>query len=115
MKAMIISLILFKDNLKLHFALDHIDHFLWPNLLNDGGLLFHFTLVTLQCVEIVIRQIIERVLDEFHDLNLEDKVLFESGSIVMNQTDSVIKGLWAIRVFYLESRPSKHLLKRTRS
>ncbi|KAH0743037.1 hypothetical protein KY290_031030 [Solanum tuberosum] len=89
MKVMPISLILSKDNIKLNFASDHLDHFLWPNLLLDGGVLFHFTLVSLQCVGIVTRLIIERVLDEFHDLNLEDKVLFESGSIVVNQTDSV--------------------------
>ncbi|KAH0713936.1 hypothetical protein KY289_009895 [Solanum tuberosum] len=55
----------------------------------DGGMLFHFTLVTLKCVETATRQIIERVLDGFHDLNLEDKVPFEGWSIVVNQVDSV--------------------------
>ncbi|WMV20068.1 hypothetical protein MTR67_013453 [Solanum verrucosum] len=45
-------------------------------------------LSVLKCVEIVTRQIIERVLDEFHELNLEDRVLLEDGSIVVNQADS---------------------------
>ncbi|KAH0666422.1 hypothetical protein KY285_027628 [Solanum tuberosum] len=58
MEVMPISLILSKDNIKLHFASNHLDLFLWPNLLLDVGVLFHFTLVTLQCVEIVTRQII---------------------------------------------------------
>ncbi|XP_015167050.1 uncharacterized protein [Solanum tuberosum] len=71
-----ISLILSKDNITLHLTSEHLDHFIWPSSLLDGGMLFHFTLVTLKCVETATRQIIERVLDGFHDLNLEDKVSF---------------------------------------
>lgn len=84
-----ISLILSKDNTKLHFASEHLDYFIWPSLLLDGGVFFHFTLVTLKRVEIGTHQIIEGVLDGFHDLNFEDKVPFEGGSIVVNQIDSV--------------------------
>ncbi|KAH0734302.1 hypothetical protein KY285_010009 [Solanum tuberosum] len=104
MKAMPISLILSKDNIKLNFASDHLDHFLWPYLLLDGGVLFHFTLMTLRCVEIFTHQIIERVLDEFHDLNLEDKVLFENGSIVVNQADSV-RAYRPLETFIWDSGP----------
>ncbi|KAH0721589.1 hypothetical protein KY284_006619 [Solanum tuberosum] len=86
---MSISLILSKDNNKLHLTSEYLDHFIWPSSLLDGGMLFHFTLVTLKCVETATRQIIERVLDGFHDLNLEDKVPFDGWSIVVNQVDSI--------------------------
>lgn len=73
-----------KESITSHFASDHLDHFLWLLLLDDG-LLTHFPLVTLQHVEIATIQIIEKVMDECHDLNLEDKVLNWDGGIVMNQ------------------------------
>ncbi|KAH0738260.1 hypothetical protein KY290_036965 [Solanum tuberosum] len=76
-----ISLLLLEDNIELHFA---SDHFLWLLLL-DGKVLSNFTLETLQQVEVATLQIIEKVVDRFHDLNLEDKVLNWDGGIVMNQ------------------------------
>ncbi|KAH0689316.1 hypothetical protein KY289_016674 [Solanum tuberosum] len=76
-----ISLLLLEDSIELHFV---SDHFLWLLLL-DGVVLSNFTLETLQQVEIATLQIIEKVVDRFHDLNLEDKVLNWDGGIVMNQ------------------------------
>ncbi|KAH0704899.1 hypothetical protein KY290_009585 [Solanum tuberosum] len=80
-RVMLISLLLLDDNIELHFA---SDNFLWLLLL-DVGLLSNFTLETLHQVDIATPQIIEKVVDRFHDLNLEDKVLNWDGGIVMNQ------------------------------
>uniref|UniRef100_A0A0V0H8L4 Putative ovule protein n=1 Tax=Solanum chacoense TaxID=4108 RepID=A0A0V0H8L4_SOLCH len=101
---MSISLIVSKDNIKLHLTSEHLDHFIWPSSLLDGGMLFHFTLVTLKCVETATRQIIERVLDGFHDLNLEDKVPFEGWSIVVNQVD-FIRAYGLLETFIWDSGP----------
>uniref|UniRef100_M1C463 Diacylglycerol kinase variant B n=1 Tax=Solanum tuberosum TaxID=4113 RepID=M1C463_SOLTU len=76
-----ISLLLLEDSIELHFA---SDHFRWLLLL-DGKVLSNFTLETLQEVEVATLQIIEKVVDRFHDLNLEDKVLNWDGGIFMNR------------------------------
>uniref|UniRef100_A0A0V0GWA9 Putative ovule protein n=1 Tax=Solanum chacoense TaxID=4108 RepID=A0A0V0GWA9_SOLCH len=76
-----ISLLLLEDSIELHFA---SDHFLGLLLL-DGKVLSNFTLETLQHVEVATLQIIEKAVDRFHDLNLEDKVLNWDGGIVMNR------------------------------